>query len=52
MKIGKRVRAQVEILDGISAGDTIVVTGHQKIRPGSTVRDVNAPAGGGAATGP
>ena len=43
VKIGKRVRAQAEILDGVTAQDTIVVTGHQKIRPGGAVRAVNQP---------
>lgn len=44
VKIGKRIRGQAEILEGVTARDTIVVTGHQKIRPGSAVRAVNKPA--------
>jgi len=44
VKIGKRIRGQAEIVDGINANDTIVVTGHQKLRPGATVRVIEKPA--------
>ncbi len=44
VKIGKRIRGQAEILDGVTAGDTVVVAGHQKIRPGTAVRAVNKSA--------
>jgi len=41
VEIGKRVRGKAEILSGIKAGDTIIVTGHQKLGPGSQVNIVN-----------
>ena len=44
VKIGKRLRGKAEILDGIAASDTIVVTGHQKLRPGATIRAIDKPA--------
>ena len=36
--IGQRRRGEVQILDGIEAGDTIVVTGQQRLRDGTEVR--------------
>ena len=36
--IGQRRRGEVQILDGIEAGDTIVVTGQQRLRDGAEVR--------------
>jgi membrane fusion protein (multidrug efflux system) len=47
VRIGARRRGEVEILEGLSAGDRIVVEGTVKLRPGARV--VEAPA---AATDP
>ena len=41
LKTGKRTSDKVEVLEGVSAGDTIITTGIMQIRPGSTVVPVN-----------
>jgi membrane fusion protein (multidrug efflux system) len=52
---GRRMQGKVEILGGLTEGDTIIVNGVSRVRPGQPVR-VNAPgvsganAGGGASS--
>ncbi len=43
MKTGTRREAQVEIVEGLAAGDVVVSAGQLKLRPGAPVRDVAAP---------
>jgi membrane fusion protein (multidrug efflux system) len=38
--IGQRLPGQVEIRNGLSANDTVVSAGHQRLREGSTVQIV------------
>jgi membrane fusion protein (multidrug efflux system) len=45
VEVGQRRDGKAEILEGVGAGDTIVVAGWQRLRDGAAVR----PAGGGAA---
>lgn len=61
VKVGVRQPGKVEILEGLSAGDTVVTAGHQRLqKDGTTVRvvDMSKPGGGkpgasgGPATGP
>ena len=40
VELGQRRRGEVEILDGLSAGDRIVVDGAVKLRDGSAIADV------------
>ena len=49
VEVGQRREGKVEILDGVSGSDTIVVAGFQRLRDGSTVRAAVAPGGGGGA---
>jgi membrane fusion protein (multidrug efflux system) len=42
VELGQRRRGEVEILDGLSAGDRIVVDGAVKLRDGSAITDVAA----------
>jgi len=49
VKTGVRREAQVEIVEGLAAGDTVVSAGQLKLRPGAPVRDVAAPPPGAAA---
>ncbi|MBK8284267.1 MAG: efflux RND transporter periplasmic adaptor subunit [Ahniella sp.] len=44
VKIGARERGRVEILEGISAGERVVVEGLVKIRPGAKVVEAGAPS--------
>jgi membrane fusion protein (multidrug efflux system) len=37
VKLGSRVRGEVEVLEGLKVGDTIVTEGHQKLGPGAPV---------------
>jgi membrane fusion protein (multidrug efflux system) len=49
VKVGLRQPGKVEILEGLSAGDTVVTAGHQRVqKDGTPVRvvDVSQPAGG------
>lgn len=41
--LGERRAGQVEVVDGIAAGDRIVVDGTGKLRPGAGVTEANAP---------
>ncbi len=43
VKIGARERGRVEILDGIQAGERVVVEGLVKLRPGAKVVEAGAP---------
>ena len=57
VKVGLRLPGKVEILEGLSAGDTVVTAGHQRLqKDGTAVRvvDLSQPGGGrpGAAGGP
>ena len=49
VEVGQRREGKVEILDGVSGSDTIVIAGWQRLRDGSTVRAAGTPAGGAAA---
>lgn len=47
IKIGQRMKGQVEVLEGVSAGDTVVSAGQMKIRNEAAVMPINqAPAAG------
>jgi membrane fusion protein (multidrug efflux system) len=55
VKTGLRQPGKVEILEGLSADDTVVTAGHQRLqKDGTPVRvvDLSQPAGGKAAGGP
>jgi membrane fusion protein (multidrug efflux system) len=55
VKMGLRLPGKVEILEGLSAGDTVVTAGHQRLqKDGSVVRvlDLSQPGGGRPAGGP
>lgn len=43
VKTGLRREAQVEIVEGLKAGDVVVAAGQLKLRPGAPVRDAAAP---------
>jgi membrane fusion protein (multidrug efflux system) len=43
VKTGVRRNAQVEIVEGLAAGDVVVSAGQLKLRPGAAVRDAAAP---------
>lgn len=50
VEVGQRRDGKVEIVEGISGGDTIVVAGWQRLRDGAAVRPASggSPAAGGA----
>ena len=48
VEVGQRREGKVEIVDGVSGSDTIVIAGWQRLRDGSTVRAAVAPGGGAA----
>ena len=48
VEVGQRREGKVEVVEGVGAGDTIVVAGWQKLRDGTAVR---AAGGGGSAPG-
>ena len=55
VKVGLRQPGKVEILEGLSAGDTVVTAGHQRLqKDGTSVRvvDLAQPGGGRPAGGP
>lgn len=55
VKVGLRQPGKVEIVEGLTAGDTVVTAGHQRLqKDGTTVRvvDLSQPAGGRSAGGP
>ncbi|AXK71156.1 efflux RND transporter periplasmic adaptor subunit [Lysobacter sp. TY2-98] len=41
VKVGTRVNGRVEIVSGLAAGDTIVVDGTGKLKPGAKIKDVS-----------
>lgn len=43
--IGRRMAGDVEIVGGLSAGDTVIVAGQQKVRDGAPVQPVDGPEG-------
>ena len=45
VEVGQRRDGKAEIIEGVSATDTIVIAGWQRLRDGAAVR----PSGGGAA---
>ncbi|MEN9559334.1 MAG: hypothetical protein RLZZ502_545 [Pseudomonadota bacterium] len=49
--LGQRKEGKVEVLNGLSAGDTIVSAGWQKVRDGGAVRPAQAPGGSGSGGG-
>jgi membrane fusion protein (multidrug efflux system) len=55
VKVGLRQPGKVEIVEGLSAGDTVVTAGHQRLqKDGTAVRvvDLSQPGGGRLAGGP
>lgn len=48
VEVGQRRDGKVEIVEGVSGGDTIVIAGWQRLRDGAAVRSASG-AGGGAA---
>jgi membrane fusion protein (multidrug efflux system) len=55
VKVGLRLPGKVEILEGLSAADTVVTAGHQRLqKDGTAVRvvDLSQPGGGRPAGGP
>jgi len=55
VKVGLRQPGKVEIVEGLSAGDTVVTAGHQRLqKDGTSVRvvDLAQPGGGRPAGGP
>ncbi|WP_396440191.1 efflux RND transporter periplasmic adaptor subunit [Limnohabitans sp.] len=52
VKVGLRQPGKVEILEGLSAGDTVVTAGHQRLqKDGTAVRVVDLPQGAGGKPG-
>lgn len=51
VKLGTRAGGQVEVLEGVKAGDRIVVDGVGKLRPGQKIQEGGANAGAPAAKG-
>lgn len=43
--IGRRMEGEVEIVSGLSAGETVIVAGQQKVRPGAPVRPLDGAEG-------
>jgi membrane fusion protein (multidrug efflux system) len=41
ISIGRRAPGKVEVVTGLTAGETVVVEGTQKVRDGGPVRDVS-----------
>jgi len=52
VKLGRREPGFVEITDGLRAGDHVVIEGTLKLRDGSLVRELGAPAARGPAEAP
>lgn len=55
VKLGLRQPGKVEVLEGLTAGDTVVTAGHQRLqKDGTAVRvvDLSQPGGGRAAAAP
>jgi membrane fusion protein (multidrug efflux system) len=47
IKIGQRMRGQVEVLEGVSAGDTVITAGQMKLRNEAPVMPINQPGAAG-----
>jgi len=43
--IGRRMAGEVEIVDGLSAGETVIVAGQQKARDGAQVQPLDSAEG-------
>jgi len=43
--IGRRMTGEVEIVEGLSVGDTVIVAGQQKVREGAQVKPLGEPGG-------
>ncbi|WP_455365618.1 efflux RND transporter periplasmic adaptor subunit [Kaarinaea lacus] len=43
IKIGKRLKGRVEVLEGLSAGDTVITAGQMKLRNEAPVMPINQP---------
>jgi membrane fusion protein (multidrug efflux system) len=52
VKLGRREPGFVEITEGLSAGDHVVIEGTLKLRDGSPVREIGVPATAVAETRP
>ncbi len=50
IKLGLRKKGTVQVISGLNPGDTVVRSGHQKIRDGASVQPLN-PAGAGLGGG-
>jgi membrane fusion protein (multidrug efflux system) len=50
--LGQRLPGQVEIRKGLSATDTIVTSGHQRLREGAVIQVVGSAPSSGASAGP
>ena len=46
VRLGLRQTGRIEVVDGLSAGDTIVTAGQIKLRPGDRVKVADSPAAG------
>jgi membrane fusion protein (multidrug efflux system) len=44
VKLGQRRRGEVEVTEGLAAGDRIVIDGTMKLRPGASIKDVGTDA--------
>ena len=42
VKTGQRKGSEISVMEGLSAGETIIVEGIQKVRPGATVKPISA----------
>ncbi|HAC34311.1 MAG TPA: efflux transporter periplasmic adaptor subunit [Gammaproteobacteria bacterium] len=51
VELGERFDGKVEVRSGLAAGETIITSGHMKIRDGSAVVDVQQPGPGKSAGG-
>ena len=52
IKIGKRLKGQVEVLEGLNAGDTVITAGQMKLRNEAPVMPINQPAPADSDTAP
>lgn len=52
IKIGKRLKGQVEVLEGLNAGDTVITAGQMKLRNEAPVMPINQPAPADSGTAP
>ena len=52
VELGQRLPGQVEIRKGLSASDTVVTSGHQRLREGSAVQVVGSAPEGASTAGP